>query len=92
MVGLAGEKEVRFESTSAMNTMSDGETLEGDRSMCDVVWCETEPVARCGSCDLDVCKEHFRPDGKCIYCSGVGMEFDHELLEQTLAIMGEQGQ
>ena len=58
--------------------------------MCDIVWCNADPVAQCLNCDLNVCKEHIRPDGKCIYCSEIGVEFDQDLLEQTLAIMGDQ--
>jgi len=55
------------------------------KNKCDISDCKGTKVKRCANpeCDLDVCKKHMCLDGKCIYCSSIGVTFrkpkKHEL-------------
>jgi len=55
---------------------------------CDIADCGKKAVLRCNNpeCDLDVCEDHSRSDGKCIYCTNVGVEWDHEAIERFIKL------
>lgn len=44
-------------------------------------WCDKRAVLTCPDCGWEACGEHSREDGKCFYCTKIGVEIDQDAVD-----------